>query len=56
VSTAGFDQLVAAAEAAPVAGWDFSWLNGRATEARPPWGYTRRVVPRLERVRSVLDV
>jgi SAM-dependent methyltransferase len=56
VSTAGFDELVAAAEAAPVAGWDFSWLNGRATEARPPWGFTRLVVPRLECVRSVLDV
>jgi len=33
-----FEQLVAEAEAAPVAGWDFAWLDGRATEQRPSWG------------------
>lgn len=27
-----FDDLIAEAEAAPVDGWDFSWLDGRATE------------------------
>jgi hypothetical protein len=26
-----FDDLVAEAEAAPMDGWDFSWLDGRAT-------------------------
>ncbi|WP_410673089.1 hypothetical protein [Amycolatopsis sp. cmx-4-68] len=36
-----FDDLVAEAAAAPVDGWDFSWLEGRATEARPSWGYQR---------------
>ena len=28
----GFDELVAEAESASVDGWDFSWLDGRATE------------------------
>jgi hypothetical protein len=32
-------ELIAEAEAADVTGWDFSWLDGRATEERPPWGY-----------------
>jgi hypothetical protein len=27
-----FEDLVAEAVAAPVEGWDFSWLDGRATE------------------------
>ncbi len=33
-----FEELVAEAEAAPVEGWGFSWLAGRATEERPSWG------------------
>ena len=36
-----FEELMAEAVAAPVAGWDFSWLDGRATEQRPSWGYQR---------------
>jgi SAM-dependent methyltransferase len=47
---------VAEAEAAPVQGWDFSWLDGRATEERPPWGYAARVVDRLGGAGSVLDL
>lgn len=31
-----FDELVAQADAADMAGWDFGCLDGRATEARPP--------------------
>jgi hypothetical protein len=27
-----FDELVDEAAAVPVQGWDFSWLDGRATE------------------------
>ena len=34
-----FEELVAEAQAAPIEGWDFSWLDGRATEDRPSWGY-----------------
>lgn len=30
-----FDDLVAEADAVDVSGWDFSWLDGRATEQRP---------------------
>src|SRR5439155_5765223 len=42
-----FDALVAEGEAAPIVGWDFSWLEGRATEERPSWGYARMVAARL---------
>lgn len=42
-----FDQLVAIGEAADVTGWDFSWLDGRATEERPPWGYAALLGRRL---------
>lgn len=37
-------------------GWDFSWLDGRATEQRPSWGYQKLLGERLSRVSSVLDV
>src|ERR1017187_2694362 len=42
-----FEDLVAEADAAPVEGWDFSWLEGRATEERPSWGYQRLMSKRL---------
>ncbi|OLT00774.1 methyltransferase type 11 [Pseudonocardia sp. CNS-004] len=51
-----FDDLVAEAAAAPMEGWDFSWLDGRATEERPPWGYQRLLGERLPRVSAALDV
>ncbi|MGH7921253.1 MAG: SAM-dependent methyltransferase, partial [Candidatus Dormibacteraceae bacterium] len=51
-----FEALAAEAEAAPMEGWDFSWLQGRATEERPPWGYQRLLSRRLAAVPSVLDV
>jgi SAM-dependent methyltransferase len=51
-----FDALVADAEAAPINGWDFSWLDGRATEERPPWGYARMVAARVPDVGALLDV
>ncbi|QFG24485.1 class I SAM-dependent methyltransferase [Actinomadura sp. WMMB 499] len=51
-----FDELVAEAEAAPVAGWDFSWFEGRATEERPSWGYQRSMSDRLRRAGAALDV
>lgn len=52
----GFDELVAEAAAAPVEGWDFGWLAGRATEARPSWGYQRLIGERLATVASALDL
>lgn len=53
---ANFDVLVAEAEAAPIDGWDFSWLDGRATEARPSWRYSRLVAERAAAATSMLDL
>jgi SAM-dependent methyltransferase len=51
-----FDELVAEADAVSVDGWDFSWLDGRASEQRPSWGYQRLMGERLGRARAALDV
>ena len=37
-------------------GWDFSWLDGRATEQRPSWGYARAMADRLARAGAALDI
>jgi hypothetical protein len=50
------DELVAEAAAADVTGCGFDWLNGRATEERPPWGYAKLLAHRLGQVESALDV
>src|SRR5258708_11612997 len=42
-----FDDLVAEGAAVDVQGWDFSWFEGRANEARPPWGYARMLGERM---------
>lgn len=39
-----------------VEGWDFSWLDGRATEQRPSWGYARAMGERMGRARAALDI
>ncbi|MFF5091274.1 class I SAM-dependent methyltransferase [Streptomyces niveus] len=51
-----FDELIAEAEAVSVDGWDFSWLDGRATEERPPWGYARSMAERMGRATAALDI
>ncbi|MEV4620531.1 SAM-dependent methyltransferase [Asanoa sp. NPDC049573] len=51
-----FGELVDEAAAVDVAGWSFDWLDGRATEERPPWGYARLLAARLARVDSALDI
>ncbi|MEU6641716.1 methyltransferase domain-containing protein [Saccharomonospora sp. NPDC046836] len=51
-----FDELVAEAETVDVSGWGFGWLEDRATEERPPWGYARLLADRLPRVASALDI
>ncbi len=51
-----FDDLVAEAGTAPVEGWDFSWLDGRATEERPSWGYQRLMAGRLAGASAALDI
>jgi hypothetical protein len=44
------------AAAADVTGWGFDWLNVRATEERPAWGYARLLAHRLGQVKSALDI
>jgi SAM-dependent methyltransferase len=51
-----FDALLDEAEAVPLAGWDFSWFAGRATEQRPSWGYAGRVADRLGTAGAALDL
>ncbi|MEZ5086049.1 MAG: class I SAM-dependent methyltransferase [Tessaracoccus sp.] len=51
-----FDSLIEAGASADVSGWDFSWLEGRATEERPTWGYARQLAGRLGRASASLDI
>ncbi|WP_418275757.1 class I SAM-dependent methyltransferase [Isoptericola jiangsuensis] len=51
-----FDALLDAGASADVSGWDFSWLDGRATEERPPWGYARLMAQRLATAEASLDL
>lgn len=51
-----FDELVADAVSADVTGWGFGWLDGRATEQRPPWGFSNLVAGRLATASNALDV
>ena len=53
---ASFDALIDEAEHAPIDGWDFAWLDGRATEERPSWGYSQRVAERAARAERMLDL
>jgi SAM-dependent methyltransferase len=54
--TEAFDQLVAEGAAAPMTGWDFSWLRGRASEGRPRWRYSRMLADRMAVVAAALDI
>lgn len=56
MGTPTFDELLAEGESVPVSGWDFSWFAGRATEERPPWGYSRLLTGRLARAHAALDL
>jgi SAM-dependent methyltransferase len=51
-----FDARVDEAERAPIDGWDFSWLDGRATEERPSWRYSERVTERAAAATKMLDL
>ncbi|MFC9128922.1 class I SAM-dependent methyltransferase [Streptomyces sp. NPDC057099] len=51
-----FEDLVAEGASVPTEGWDFSWFEGRATEARPSWGYATSMAARLGRADAVLDI
>ncbi|KAL1918821.1 uncharacterized protein VTP21DRAFT_2843 [Calcarisporiella thermophila] len=56
MSNKSFEELVAEAESVSVDGWDFSWLDGRATEERPSWGYARSMAERMARATAALDI
>ena len=51
-----FEELVAEADCAPIHGWDFSWLEGRAFEERPSWRYSDLVAERAGTVSAMLDL
>jgi hypothetical protein len=51
-----FDSLVDEAAEVSVEGWDFSWLDSRATEERPSWGYQRLLSQQLAAATSALDI
>ncbi|MER6567044.1 class I SAM-dependent methyltransferase [Streptomyces sp. NPDC001093] len=51
-----FEDLVAEAESVSVEGWDFSWLDGRASEERPSWGYQRTMGERMAHASAALDI
>lgn len=54
--TQTFETLIEEGASADVAGWDFSWLDGRASEERPHWGYARQLSDRLARASASLDI
>lgn len=51
-----FEQLVAEAEAAPIMGWDFSWIEGRDTAERPSWRYSELVADRYRGATRAADL
>ena len=51
-----FEELVAEGSSVPVGGWDFSWFDGRASEERPSWGYSRMMAERMAQAMAALDV
>ncbi len=51
-----FEELIANAQAAPIEGWDFGWLAGRATEERPSWRYSEIVAERAKLASRMLDL
>jgi len=51
-----FEQLLAEGGSVPLEGWDFSWFEGRATEERPRWGYSRLLGERMARAAAALDI
>lgn len=51
-----FERLVGEALEAPFAGWDWSYLHGRLTQAELPWDYSAKVRAMMRRARSMLDM
>jgi SAM-dependent methyltransferase len=55
-TTDDIDALLAEGDAVPLAGWDFSWFDGRASEQRPTWGYAGLVAARMSVAAAALDI
>jgi SAM-dependent methyltransferase len=53
---ASFEELIAEADAVDVSGWEFSWLDGRATEQRPSWGFQKLMGQRMAQATAALDI
>ncbi len=51
-----FEELVSEAAQAPIRGWDFSWLDGRASEERPSWHYSEMVAARYRTTTRAVDL
>jgi SAM-dependent methyltransferase len=51
-----FEELVAEGSSVPIEGWDFTWFDGRASEERPAWGYSRMMAERMAQATAALDV
>ena len=51
-----YDELVAAASAAPTEGWDFSFLAGRIGCSPLPWNYVELAQAAVTEARTVLDL
>jgi SAM-dependent methyltransferase len=55
-TNARFEQLLAEGNSEPTEGWDFSWFDGRATEERPTWNYSRALSERIAKANAVFDI
>jgi len=51
-----FDRLIADAEAQQMSGWDWSYVEGRYSEAQPPWDYREKVQAHLQPNLTLLDM
>ena len=50
------ERLIAEAAVADVDGWGFGWLDGRATEERPDWGYARLLAQAVADAEVAIDL
>src|SRR5699024_4487409 len=50
------EELIAQAAAASVDGWGFAHLDGRATEERPPWGYSALLAEAVAQAEVAVDL
>jgi SAM-dependent methyltransferase len=53
---AGFERLMAEAEARPISGWDFSWLGSRLVTSPLPWDYDALVLRYAREAPDLLDL